>query len=531
MEFILTALESSRLDAAQDAVDHHCYDDVNTDVIISDRRRLQESFDAFAKALRRFVSDLHDTEMDDERVDRRHTSTPTLAAASSSSQSKTTTSTTTTSLAMATWLYETCSIVPSPLPTLQLALEILSVANRTRKTSKNGIQNYHHYNEEDDDDNNDESSKMQSSLFELFGEGEQSIEAMFQVMEKLDSIRKDVSEMDLRSVAKIKEEAGNTATTTAMSATAITSSTLRLEQQLQQLRAEAYEAANLATALRTDLHSTMTTSSTNFASRGTHSVTRKSDKDAEKSYKRAVKQALNTLNKAREAGALTEYDDIFLKDQLSINTNNNSNINSNGRNVASAVEQMMLRNEEAMLFNSQHARGLDRMTSQQIASMKLNLHPEGTRQYNDGSMRGLPAGTEREIKEGQYEKVIIPAHVLDKSMLRKRIDLDEVLGKDTDKRAAFDGTRSLNPMQSTVFDAAYNTRENLLICAPTGKRERARKRSMLLIINLSYFLFLFVIRVPLKSHAVNFTAHPPPILQVRVKRMLPCSLSFRTCGM
>ena len=30
------------------------------------------------------------------------------------------------------------------------------------------------------------------------------------------------------------------------------------------------------------------------------------------------------------------------------------------------------------------------------------------------------------------------------------------------------GTDSLNPTQSAVFDAAYNTRENLLICAPTG---------------------------------------------------------------
>ena len=33
---------------------------------------------------------------------------------------------------------------------------------------------------------------------------------------------------------------------------------------------------------------------------------------------------------------------------------------------------------------------------------------------------------------------------------------------------AFEGTDRLNRIQSHVFDSAYNTYENLLICAPTG---------------------------------------------------------------
>lgn len=33
---------------------------------------------------------------------------------------------------------------------------------------------------------------------------------------------------------------------------------------------------------------------------------------------------------------------------------------------------------------------------------------------------------------------------------------------------AFQGIKSLNRIQSIVFDAAYHTNENLLICAPTG---------------------------------------------------------------
>ena len=32
----------------------------------------------------------------------------------------------------------------------------------------------------------------------------------------------------------------------------------------------------------------------------------------------------------------------------------------------------------------------------------------------------------------------------------------------------FKNIKSLNRIQSIVFDAAYNTNENLLVCAPTG---------------------------------------------------------------
>ena len=33
---------------------------------------------------------------------------------------------------------------------------------------------------------------------------------------------------------------------------------------------------------------------------------------------------------------------------------------------------------------------------------------------------------------------------------------------------AFAGTKTLNRVQSVVFNSAYNSNENLLVCAPTG---------------------------------------------------------------
>ena len=45
---------------------------------------------------------------------------------------------------------------------------------------------------------------------------------------------------------------------------------------------------------------------------------------------------------------------------------------------------------------------------------------------------------------------------------------NEVLNMLQVGKTAFRGTKKLNLIQSVVFDAAYNSNENLLICAPTG---------------------------------------------------------------
>ena len=373
---------------------------------------IDQSFIAFSNALRQFVTS--------------QTSSPS-ASASNSTSNRATSSSSTTSHSTAKWLYEQCSLVPSPLPTLQFAQAVLSAIK-----SSHG-----------------DESKMQSSLFELFGEGEKSIDILFEVMGKAEKIRSDNGVTDdlIRSVA---EEKGDVIPTEASA-----SSTTTSLDRMNQLRSEAYEAADRANALRIN-------HSNNTSSRATHSVTRASDKEAEKMYKRAVKQASTALKKARDEGALTESDELFLKARVS---------KDGGLGELNAMEaSMLLRDEEAMLYNSSMRVGLDGMNLQQIQDMKRNLLPEGTKEYNDQANRGLPRGTEREVKSF-YEKVTIPAPIREKSMLRSRINLDEVLGSDSDERMAFEGTKSLNPMQSTVFDAAYNSRENLLICAPTGAGE------------------------------------------------------------
>ncbi|XP_017877585.1 activating signal cointegrator 1 complex subunit 3 [Ceratina calcarata] len=77
----------------------------------------------------------------------------------------------------------------------------------------------------------------------------------------------------------------------------------------------------------------------------------------------------------------------------------------------------------------------------------------------------LPENAKRENTQ-MYEKVHIPAPEVQPVSVNytpvKVSSLDDI------GRQAFSGVESLNRIQSIVFNAAYNTNENLLICAPTG---------------------------------------------------------------
>lgn len=77
----------------------------------------------------------------------------------------------------------------------------------------------------------------------------------------------------------------------------------------------------------------------------------------------------------------------------------------------------------------------------------------------------LPADAERKSTK-TFEEVVIPPNTPVAPSERETpipiSSLDEV------GQMGFQGMKHLNRIQSIVFDAAYNTNENLLICAPTG---------------------------------------------------------------
>ncbi|VBB85675.1 RNA helicase related to Ski2p, putative [Yarrowia lipolytica] len=82
-----------------------------------------------------------------------------------------------------------------------------------------------------------------------------------------------------------------------------------------------------------------------------------------------------------------------------------------------------------------------------------------------GKKYGLPVGSEK-LVFNKHEEIIVPypkkRPVLIESNFIPLKDLDIIC------RGAFKAYKSLNQIQSLVYPVAYNTSENMLVCAPTG---------------------------------------------------------------
>ncbi len=269
--------------------------------------------------------------------------------------------------------------------------------------------------------------QIQSALFDTLGEGERAMEVLFDIVPRATEISKKVTEENLQRLHG--GESAVSSTNNILSGQVIDPEV----ERLRLLKQQAMEAADYASLLKAQLEG-----DTAFGSSGaTHTVKRTSDKALVKRVKKAAKDASKALAEAKAAGAIVDDDDFGLR----------------GYDAATIAD------EEA----NQDNLALHRMTNDDFEQFQSNLHPENTKEYHEA--KRLPKGTEREICEG-YEKVTIPAPVLKADQLRKRIVLKDVMNPT--QRKAFAGTKSLNPMQSTVFEAAFHSNENLLICAPTG---------------------------------------------------------------
>nr|CAD7572321.1 unnamed protein product [Timema californicum] len=85
--------------------------------------------------------------------------------------------------------------------------------------------------------------------------------------------------------------------------------------------------------------------------------------------------------------------------------------------------------------------------------------------FISGTKMMLPENVERRDTK-QYEEVNIP--VSEQAPVNVGNKLVSISSLDEIGQMAFHGVKSLNRIQSVVFDTAYHTNENLLICAPTG---------------------------------------------------------------
>ncbi|KAI5357013.1 putative helicase, AAA+ ATPase domain, Sec63 domain, Helicase superfamily 1/2, ATP-binding protein [Septoria linicola] len=92
-------------------------------------------------------------------------------------------------------------------------------------------------------------------------------------------------------------------------------------------------------------------------------------------------------------------------------------------------------------------------------------HDAGNTLSSHGTKYALPMGSER-VEREKYEEYSIPANRV--GVLGQHQKLVDIKDMDGLCKRTFKGYKSLNRMQSLVYPVAYNTSENMLICAPTG---------------------------------------------------------------
>lgn len=91
------------------------------------------------------------------------------------------------------------------------------------------------------------------------------------------------------------------------------------------------------------------------------------------------------------------------------------------------------------------------------------LAESGTKEYHE--KKGLPAGAVRKYGPSCEEVFLPAAKKMAKATDEELVDIEQL---DNWARLAFEGTKKLNRIQSAVFETAYNSCENMLVCAPTG---------------------------------------------------------------
>lgn len=92
-------------------------------------------------------------------------------------------------------------------------------------------------------------------------------------------------------------------------------------------------------------------------------------------------------------------------------------------------------------------------------------HSAGNTLDSRGKKYALPMGSERTEHE-RYEEYSIPAGKVGTiGVGRKLVNISDMDGL---CKTTFKGYKTLNRMQSLVYPVAYQTSENMLICAPTG---------------------------------------------------------------
>ncbi|XP_057950653.1 DExH-box ATP-dependent RNA helicase DExH14 isoform X2 [Malania oleifera] len=159
-------------------------------------------------------------------------------------------------------------------------------------------------------------------------------------------------------------------------------------------------------------------------------------------------------------------------------SNSQSRMPSYGTQVTVQTESERLIDKLRRKEEKRHRRGADYAVEGDLSTVSFSSLIQASEKKNPfddliGCGQGpnmlavsaLPRGTLRKYHKG-YEEVIIPPTPT--AQMKPGERLIEIKELDDFAQAAFHGYKSLNRIQSQIFQATYHTNENILVCAPTG---------------------------------------------------------------
>lgn len=267
-------------------------------------------------------------------------------------------------------------------------------------------------------------AQQQHQLYDLLGDSEQAMIVLIEVMPMLPEISRVVPLEDLLVAAVAPSRPSNSSSGEEY---------VDFEaDRRHMLLMDAMDTAQVAASAKAEVDAinggVTTTGGTTTTTMSTHTILRSSERQAIKFAEKAAKKAAVALQRAKDAGAILDDVNLLSIDQTSLGDG-----------------------------------GLVNRSNQEVLSLQQSLLPEGSREYYDS--RGLPKDATREVI-GDMERVVIPAARLDVSKLPRRLKIDDIMDAELGK--AFAGTTSLNPMQSSTFEVAFHSRDNMMVCAPVS---------------------------------------------------------------
>ena len=176
------------------------------------------------------------------------------------------------------------------------------------------------------------------------------------------------------------------------------------------------------------------------------------------------------------------YEDLDLVGELilrretivrSASTESNQRSHGNAELADDIILRLMTKEQREEALRKQDLEHKSKPLGPKFAEPSLNYphiyrsHDAGNTLSAAGKKYSLPVGSRQEENEKyKFQEIIIPAAEVGK----RRFNEKPVLISEMDKlcQNTFEGYKSLNRMQSLLYEVAYKTSENMLICAPTG---------------------------------------------------------------